>query len=347
MRTDEFDYELPEELIAQTPVERGASRLLVLHRDTGRIEHRRFGDLPEYLAPEDVLVLNDTRVSARRIHAQRENGQDAEVLLLGPSGERSCIALVWPGRAFRIGRTVTLTGPAGDKAAAVVTSLAADGGRLLAFTTAEDRDRVMTWGSTPLPPYIRASLPVDQEERYQTVYGTHAGSAAAPTAGLHFDSEMLSRLAAKGVIAAYVTLHVGVDTFRPVRTEIAEDHEMHGEVAELRPQNAAAINGARGRVVAVGTTSVRTLESASKLAAKAGTSPNRVEPFAGETRLFITPGHRFRAVDALLTNFHLPKSTLLMLVSAFAGVELVRHAYRTAIEERYRFFSFGDAMLIL
>jgi S-adenosylmethionine:tRNA ribosyltransferase-isomerase len=346
MRTDEFDYDLPSELIAQTPGPRGESRMLVLDRATGAIAHRQFSDLAEYLVPADLLVLNDTRVSARRLRAVRESGLEAEVLLLRPAGERSWEALVRPGRAFKVGATVDLTDSDGRHTRAMVTGVTAEGGRVLEFADAATREDVQHWGASPLPPYIRVPLPAEQEERYQTVYGSRAGSAAAPTAGLHFTREMLARLSAAGIETVRLTLHVGVGTFRPVRTETVAEHEMHAETAVLSPEAAARINSAAGRVVAVGTTSVRTLETAAREAA-AGGEGARVAPFAGQTRLFISPGYTFRAVDALITNFHLPRSTLLMLVSAFAGVEATREAYRSAIEHGYRFFSFGDAMLII
>ena len=347
MRTEQFDYELPQELIAQTPSTRGESRLLVLHRSTGTIEHRKFGDLPEYLTPSDVLVLNDTRVSARRLRALRENGLEAEVLLLRPGGERSWHALVKPGRAFRPGHTVTLLGEDGRTARALITGVTEEGGRVLELPSAAERDDLDRWGTVPLPPYIHVPLPSEQEERYQTVYATHAGSAAAPTAGLHFTPEMLSRLETSGIRTARVTLHVGVGTFRPVRTETLQEHQMHAETAHLSPEAAACVNSTRGRIVAVGTTSVRTLETAAADGLRVQSCQSRVQAFMGETRLFITPGYRFRAVDALITNFHLPRSTLLMLVSAFAGIEATRDAYRAAIDRKYRFFSFGDAMLII
>ena len=228
----------------------------------------------------------------------------------------------------------------------MVTGATEEGGRVLELPTAGERDMLEYWGAVPLPPYIHVPLPADREERYQTVYAAHAGSAAAPTAGLHFTPEMLGRLEAEGIRTARVTLHVGVGTFRPVRTQTLAEHEMHAETARLSPEAAACINAA-GRIVAVGTTSVRTLETAAAVSREADSVPGRVQPFAGDTRLFITPGYSFRAVDALITNFHLPRSTLLMLVSAFAGMEATREAYRAAIERRYRFFSFGDAMLIV
>ena len=350
MRTDQFNYELPPELIAQTPAPRGESRLLVVHRADGRLEHRRFDALPEYLSAADTLVMNDTRVTARRLLALREGGQEAEVLLLRPTGTQSWETLVRPGKSLRPGRSLTLF--QGDAATpsvqAAVTGTTPDGGRILELRSPEERDALAAWGAAPLPPYIHAPLPTEQEERYQTVYGQFGGSAAAPTAGLHFTRDLLHRLAEQGVGRATVTLHVGVGTFRPVRTEHVEEHEMHAEWVRLDPAAAAAVNATRGRVVTVGTTSTRTLESAA-----AGRNPEerrdglRVVPFVGETRLFITPGYTYEATDALITNFHLPCSTLLMLVCAFAGVETTLHAYREAVRLGYRFFSFGDAMLIL
>ena len=343
MRTDFFDFDLPPDLIAQTPLIRGESRLLVLHRETGKIDHRVFGDLPEYLNEGDTLVLNDTRVSARRLKATREGGEDAEVLLLRPCGERSWETLVKPGRALKPGKTLQIRGEGDESVIASVVRSTPEGGRILEFESEEIRNTLKGWGVSPLPPYINTPLPVADEERYQTVYGTHEGSAAAPTAGLHFTEEMLGKVKEMGVSAAKVTLHVGVGTFRPVRTETLEAHEMHSETAFLSAETADIVNRTSGSIVAVGTTSVRTLETATKFA-KEG---NRVGAFAGETNIFLTPGSRFLATDRIITNFHLPKSTLLMLVCAFAGREFALEAYKEAVGERYRFFSFGDAMLIL
>ena len=343
MRVDLFDYHLPPERIAQTPVPRGQSRLMVLHRAEKRIEHRPFSAFLEYLREGDTLVLNDTRVIARRLAGVRENGLDAEIFLLKPIGERSWEALVRPGKSLKPGKSVTLQDEHGNPVTVLVTGETEEGGRFLEFATAELRDRAALWGVTPLPPYITQPLPASEEERYQTVYGTAAGSAAAPTAGLHFTSEMLTEAEAKGISLARVTLHVGVGTFRPMRGDTLEEHEMHAETYTITSDAARVINATKGKVFAVGTTSTRTLETISRLA-KAG---ERVAAGSGETRLFLKPGDTFRAVDALLTNFHLPKSTLLALVSAFADQEFVMRAYRVAVEEEYRFFSFGDAMLIL
>jgi S-adenosylmethionine:tRNA ribosyltransferase-isomerase len=350
MRTEKFHYELPPELIAQTPAPRGQSRLLVVHRSDGRLEHRSFQDLPEYLAVGDTLVLNDTRVSARRLVGIREGGQEAEVLLLRPHGERSWEALVRPGKSLRPGKQVTLcrSDAASSSVRAVVTATTPDGGRIVELPSTAERDALAGWGVAPLPPYIHMPLSGAEEERYQTVYSRGAGSAAAPTAGLHFTDELLARIAALGVAQTTVTLQVGVGTFRPVRTETIEEHEMHGEWVQLPTGTADVVNRTPNRVVAVGTTSTRTLESAAaERTVEQRERGMRVVPFEGETHLFITPGYAFQAVDALITNFHLPCSTLLMLVCAFAGYETTLHAYREAVRLGYRFFSFGDAMLIL
>lgn len=338
MRTDDFDYTLPEELIAQTPLPRGKSRLLVLHRADGRIEHRAFGELLTYLQPGDTLVLNDTRVTARRVMARRALGQPAELLFIRPHGALEWEALVRPGKSLRPGCRLSIPVEDGEAVEARVVETTPEGGRILRFLDASDADRVMRHGSIPLPPYIHA--PLQDEERYQTVYAGPGGAAAAPTAGLHFTDEMLEEIGRAGVEIVRVTLHIGVDTFRPVRAGTIEEHKMHGEWFSISPESAARINATSGRVVAVGTTVVRALETAAR-------ATGCVEAMSGETRLFITPGFRFRVVQALLTNFHLPRSTLLMLVSAFAGREKVLAAYRVAIAERYRFYSFGDAMLII
>lgn len=348
MRTDLFDYELPAGLVAQTPSPRGESRLLVLHRAQGRIEHCAFRDVTRFLAAGDTLVLNDTRVSARRLTAIRTNGRPAEVFLLRPTGETRWECLARPARPLRPGSAITLCAAplSGETVEARIVAETAEGGRVIELPDAARSAAITRWGVCPLPPYIRQPLAPDQEERYQTVYAAHSGSAAAPTAGLHFTEAMLEALRRAGIQTSSVTLHVGVGTFRPVRTEVIEAHEMHSEIADLGPESADIINNTAGRVVAVGTTSVRTLETAAA-AARTADSLDRVQPFHGATNLFIRPGHRFQAVDAVITNFHLPRSTLLMLVSAFAGREQVLAAYREAVDERYRFFSFGDAMLVL
>lgn len=337
------------------PLPRGESRLLVLHRADGQIEHRQFPHLLTYLCSGDTLVVNDTRVIARRLRGLRPSGHEAEVLLLRPVDERRWDALVKPGRSLREGVHLTLFGPTPDTMqdgaiqqpiteTARIVGETEEGGRLLEFTDSAARDRVGLWGSSPLPPYIHTPLPPAAEERYQTVYARHNGSAAAPTAGLHFTDAMLSQAQAQGVGLARVTLHVGVDTFRPVKTDDTDAHQMHGEWVTVSEEAAQVINQTLGRIIAVGTTSVRALESAAQ-----STIDNsaRVAPYTGETRLFITPGYAFHAVDALITNFHLPRSTLLMLISALAGRENIMAAYAEAVREQYRFYSFGDAMLII
>ncbi len=356
MKTADFDYDLPPELIAQTPVEpRSASRLMVVRRATGEIAHRRFEELTEFLRPGDLLIHNESRVIPARLFARKPTGGQVEVLLLRQRADRVWETLV-KGKRVRVGiRLALLDGPAGDPvgAEAEVIEMGGRGMRVLAF----DRpvlalaDRV---GVTPLPPYIHT--PLAEPERYQTIYARTPGSAASPTAGLHFTPDLLLRLREEGVGSAFVTLHIGLDTFRPVGEERVEDHQMHTEYCWLTPETARQINEAKlagGRVVAVGTTSVRVLETAARMAAADGapdaeSCPWRlVRAFEGATDLFIYPGYRFRAVDVLITNFHLPRSTLLMLVSAFAGQELIRRAYAEAVRERYRFYSLGDAMLIL
>ncbi|MCL4516930.1 MAG: tRNA preQ1(34) S-adenosylmethionine ribosyltransferase-isomerase QueA [Firmicutes bacterium] len=357
MRLDDFDYDLPQSLIAQTPCEpRDAARLLVLSRAGGRLAHRRFRDLTEYLAPGDVLVLNDTRVIPARLYGarRREGGPDAggggdssagvpeikvEVLLLKRLADKSWETLVRPGRRLKAGDAIVFGG--GELLAHVADKTEA-GGRVLEFEYEGVFEEILhRLGQMPLPPYITA--PLKDQERYQTVYSRYEGSAAAPTAGLHFTPGLLEEIAGRGVKIVYLTLHVGLGTFRPVQAEEIEEHQMHSEFYTVAAAAAAAINAARRagkRVFAVGTTAIRTLET---VAADTG----EIAPGSGWTSIFIYPGYRFKAVDALITNFHLPKSTLLMLVSAFTGRELILAAYREAIARGYRFFSFGDAMLIL
>lgn len=341
MRVSDFDYELPEDLIAQQPVEpRDAARLLVVDRETGRLEHRRFRDLPRYLTAGDVLVLNDTRVIPARLFGLKEpTGGRVEVLLLERREPDVWEALVRPGRRVPAGSRVAF-GQGGLRA--VVLDRTEAGGRLLRFEPAGELDRRLgELGQMPLPPYIRA--PLSDPERYQTVYARQEGSAAAPTAGLHFTPALLRQVADHGVQVAYLTLHVGLGTFRPVQVERIEEHTMHAEYYAVPEATAAAVNKARRdgrRVVAVGTTVARTLEAA------AG-DDGAVRAGEGRTDLFIYPGYRWKVVDGLVTNFHLPRSTLLMLVSAFLGRERTLAAYEEAVRQRYRFFSFGDAMLIL
>jgi len=340
MKKSDFYFDLPEELIAQTPLERrDASRLLLLDKNTGAIEHRHFYDLPEYLHEGDCLVMNDSRVLPARLLGSRSSGGSVELVLLRDLGEGKWECLSRPGRKTKPGTELSF----GDgELRATVLDVAEGGNRIVQFhyegIFLEVLERL---GKMPLPPYIKAEL--KDSERYQTVYSRELGSAAAPTAGLHFTKELLETIEAKGVKLCYVTLHVGLGTFRPVKEDEIEDHEMHSEFCIIPEDTARIVNETKkngGRVIAVGTTSCRTLES---FAREDGTLPVT----SGWTDIFIYPGYRFKCIDALVTNFHLPESTLIMLVSALAGRENVLNAYKTAVEERYRFFSFGDAMLIL
>lgn len=337
-----FDFELPERLIAQHPLkDRTASRLLVLDKRTGEMAHRRFTDLVEYLWPGDVLVLNDSRVlPARLIGEKAGTGAKIEVLLLKSLGGDRWETLVKPGKRVKPGTEVVF---GGGLLRCVCEEVTETGGRIVRFQYEgifyEILDQL---GTMPLPPYIHEQL--EDQERYQTVYARERGSAAAPTAGLHFTEEYLRRVAEKGVEIAYVTLHVGLGTFRPVTADVVEEHVMHAEYYDIPPETAETVNRAKAegrRVIAVGTTSCRTLETVG------GLHDGRLAAGSGWTDIFIYPGYQFRIIDGLLTNFHLPKSTLVMLVSALAGRENVLRAYRTAVAEEYRFFSFGDAMLIL
>lgn len=339
MKTADFDFELPEELIAQTPLERrDASRLLTLDKHTGAIGHYHFYDLPSFLHPGDCLVLNDSRVLPARLIGHRPTGGACEVLLLVDRGEGRWECLVRPGRKLKPGAQVIF----GDgQLTATVEEELADGKRLVKFHYQGIFLEILEQlGRMPLPPYIKAEL--QDNERYQTVYSKVVGSAAAPTAGLHFTPELLETIQAMGVKVCYVTLHVGLGTFRPVKAEDISEHEMHSEFCQISQETADIINETKrngGRVICVGTTSCRTIES---FAAEDGTMTER----SGWTNIFIYPGYRFKVLDALVTNFHLPQSTLIMLVSALAGREHVLAAYEKAVQERYRFFSFGDAMFI-
>ena len=340
MKKSDFYYELPEELIAQTPLEkRDSSRLLHLDKMTGEMEHRHFYDLPEYLRPGDCLVVNDTRVLPARLLGCRKTGGSVELVLLRDLGEGRWECLSRPGRKTKPGTELFF----GDgELTATVEAVAEGGNRIVQFhfqgIFLEVLERL---GKMPLPPYIKEEL--QDAERYQTVYSRELGSAAAPTAGLHFTPELLQRIEEMGVKVCSVTLHVGLGTFRPVKEEEIEDHEMHSEFCVISPETAETINAVKrsgGRVIAVGTTSCRTLES---FAAEDGT----IAPGSRWTDIFIYPGYRFKCIDGLVTNFHLPESTLVMLVSALAGREHILRAYETAVQMRYRFFSFGDAMLII
>ena len=340
MKTSDFLYDLPEELIAQTPVEpRDHSRMLVIPKGGGPLEHRHFYDLPEYLRPGDALVINETRVIPARLLGERPGGGAAEILLLKALGPKRWETLVRPGRRLREGATVSFGG--GRLTARIVGDTDA-GGRVVDFECEGALEAALDeLGEMPLPPYIHEKLA--DRERYQTVYARSEGSAAAPTAGLHFTPELLDRVRGMGVEVIPVLLHVGLGTFRPVKADDVEDHVMHSEYYEVTPEAAARVNAVRragGRVIAVGTTSVRTLESA---------SPEKgvLAPCSGWTNIFIKPGYEFKQVDGLITNFHLPGSTLIMLVSALLGRERTLAVYEEAVRERYRFFSFGDATLII
>lgn len=363
LKISDFDYNLPAELIAQTPIEpRDASRLLVVHRNTQAIEHRHFYDIGSYLRPGDLLIANQSRVIPARLLGRRvETGGAVEVLLLAERSDKGrdyWETLVRPGRRLREGARIEFGNEdESPQLLAEVQERTEAGGRIIHFSIPEDenttdnsdpytvltvRQRIDEIGRMPLPPYIHERL--TDPERYQTVYARIQGSAAAPTAGLHFTPALLAQLRAQGVRVGFVTLHVGLDTFRPVESEYVGEHKMHSEEIELDAPTAELINTTRangGRVIAVGTTSVRVLESVASL------HEGLITAYKGHTRLFITPGYRYQVVDALITNFHLPRSTLLLLVSAFMGKTLMEKAYQEAIHERYRFFSFGDAMLLL
>ena len=340
MKTADFDFYLPEELIAQTPLERrDASRLLTLDKHTGAVEHHHFYELPQFLKPGDCLVLNDSRVLPARLIGHRPTGGACEVLLLVDRGDKCWECLVRPGRKLRPGAQVIFG--EGKELTATIEEELEDGKRLVRFHYEGIFLEILEHlGKMPLPPYIKEEL--QDNERYQTVYSKVVGSAAAPTAGLHFTPELLEQIKAIGVKVCYVTLHVGLGTFRPVKAEDIQDHEMHSEFCMISQETADTINETKrsgGRVICVGTTSCRTIES---FAAEDGTMTER----SGWTNIFIYPGYRFKVLDALITNFHLPQSTLIMLVSALAGREHVLAAYEEAVKERYRFFSFGDAMFI-
>ena len=339
MKTHDFWYDLPEELIAQTPLmQRDGSRLLVLDKDSGEVRHQHFYDIIDYLQPGDCLVMNDSRVLPARLLGHRPTGGAVELLLLRDLGEKRWECLARPGKKLQVGAQVEF----GDgELTATVVAVQEDGNRVVEFhyegIFLEVLERL---GKMPLPPYIKAEL-ADQE-RYQTVYSKEVGSAAAPTAGLHFTTELLERIRAKGVNTAFVTLHVGLGTFRTVKAEEISEHHMHSELCMMSSETADMLNKTRqqgGRIICVGTTSCRTVESLVN-------DDGSFEAKSKWTEIFIYPGYRFKALDALITNFHLPESTLVMLVSALAGRENVLGAYNIAVQEKYRFFSFGDAMFI-
>ncbi|MDN6291554.1 MAG: tRNA preQ1(34) S-adenosylmethionine ribosyltransferase-isomerase QueA [Tetragenococcus halophilus] len=341
LTTEDFDFDLPEELIAQTPLEdRTSSRLLVLDSKTGKLQDKHFYDIIDELHPGDALVMNDTRVLPARLYGEKEEtGAHLEVLLLNNTEGDVWETLVKPAKRAKVGTQITFRD---GRIKAVVEEELDHGGRMIRFSyEGIFLENLETLGEMPLPPYIKEKL--DDPERYQTVYAKENGSAAAPTAGLHFTQELLEKIQQKGVELVYLTLHVGLGTFRPVSVENIEDHDMHSEFYRLTDNAADRLNQVKaqgGKIVAVGTTSIRTLETI-------GTKFNgEIKADSGWTDIFITPGYQFKVVDAFSTNFHLPKSTLVMMVSAFAGRDNILNAYQHAVDERYRFFSFGDAMFI-
>jgi S-adenosylmethionine:tRNA ribosyltransferase-isomerase len=339
MKTSDFDYSLPPELIAQTPIEpRAESRLLVLDRSDGSIVHRRFYEVTEYLRQGDVLVLNNSLVIPARLKGKKaETGGKIELLLLKRESPGVWEALVKPAKRVKDGTLIEIAGDFGETVTAEAIAIGEDGARILRFS---DEDRLFELGEIALPPYIHT--PLKDPGRYQTVYAEAAGSVAAPTAGLHFTPELLEQIRNMGVKTLFTTLHVGLDTFRPVREEDPREHVIHREYGVLDSGTAQEISAAKSegrRVICVGTTSVRLVEAAAKT--------GKIEPCEGWVDLFILPGYRYRVVDAMITNFHLPRSTLLMMVSAFTGADLIKRAYQEAIAEKYRFYSFGDAMFIV
>ena len=340
MKITDFDYSLPVHLIAQQPSQsRGQSRLLVLDRQKAAVEHRHFYDLPQYLQKGDLLVLNNTKVLPARLFARKPTGGQVEVLLISPLDDRTWNCLVKPAKRVRVDTQLEFD----QGLSGIVRTLGKEGLRSIEFSLAgqEFQDKLDEIGELPLPPYI-TEKPLDPQ-RYQTVYAAKPGAVAAPTAGLHFTHELFAQLDQMGIERVHLTLHVGIGTFRPVGVDEIEEHKMHSEYFDINTQAAQAINRARAqgrRIIAVGTTAVRVIETAAK-------DDGTIEPGSGWTDIFIYPGYRYKAVDALITNFHLPRSTLLMLVSALASREQILAAYHEAVAEEYRFFSFGDAMLIL
>ena len=341
MKLDMFDFHLPEELIAQVPLEdREASRLMVLDKETGKLQHDVFSHITEYIKPGDCLVLNDTKVLPARLYGSKEGtGAKIEVLLLKQEHDDVWETLVKPAKRIKEGSTIVF----GDgKLSAVCTGVLEHGGRILEFKYEGIFYEILEkLGEMPLPPYIKEQL--DDQDRYQTVYARERGSAAAPTTGLHFTEDLLEKLKGMGVHIAFITLHVGLGTFRPVSVDDIDSHEMHSEFYQMTEGTARLLNDVKekgGKIITVGTTSTRTLETI------ASRNDGVFKEENGWTSIFIYPGYEFKGIDAMITNFHLPKSTLIMLISALAGREHVLHAYETAVEEKYRFFSFGDAMLI-
>jgi len=343
MKTSDFDYHLPSELIAQTPIEiRDQSRLLVLNKHDGSIEHRKFNDIIEYLNNRDVLVFNNSRVIPARLKGKRvDTGGSVELLLLRKLDDGTWQTLVKPGKRVRQDTMIEISdSKTGKTVRAEVVDSGEGGTRIIGFS---DNSLLPDLGEVPLPPYIHTHL--DDPERYQTVYAEPEGSAAAPTAGLHFTRKMLQIISDRGVTRLFTTLHIGLDTFRPVKEENPQEHIIHSEYGILDDRTASEIRKAKGegrRVICVGTTSVRLVEAAAQ-----NSDDGKIKPYEGWVDLYILPGYRFKIADVMITNFHLPRSTLIMMVSAFAGTENIKKAYRIAVENKYRFYSFGDAMLIL
>lgn len=339
MKLEDFDYFLPDEAIAQVPLDdRSASRLLLLHRASGQFEDRRFADVVDILQPGDLLVVNDTRVTALRLFGHKSTGGRCQLLLLKEIETGIFEALAKPGKRMQPGTVVTIGEGQSTLSAHIMENLLEGRKRVRFDSTGNLREQLHTAGQVPLPPYVREAIA--DPERYQTVYAQSGGSAAAPTAGLHFTPEILQQLTAKGVKIAKVTLDVGLDTFRPITADNPLEHRIHGERCSLSESTRREIAASQGRIVAVGTTAVRTIESFA-------TGPKAVESGTKETKLFIAPGYRFQIVDAMFTNFHMPRTTMLMMISAFAGQAGVRRAYAHALATGYRFLSFGDSMLIL
>lgn len=348
MKTADFAFELPAELIAQAPLpERSASRLLTVEASTAACSHLTFRDLPQLLTADDLLVFNNTRVIPARLFAQKQTGGRVEILIERVRGDGSALAHVRASKSPRDGTLLLITPDSESDVSDLALRVVGREGALFVLMPEAGtlKDMMRRYGHMPLPPYIEREDTDEDRDRYQTLYGSRDGAVAAPTAGLHFDQTLLEQLDAVGIAKAEVTLHVGAGTFQPVRAEHIEDHTMHSEYIEVDQACCDAVAACRargGRVIAVGTTAVRSLESAAQLSDKGHT----MEPYRGDTDIFLYPGAAFHVVDAMITNFHLPESTLIMLVSAFAGTDTIRYAYRTAIENRYRFFSYGDAMFL-
>ncbi|MDG2461133.1 MAG: tRNA preQ1(34) S-adenosylmethionine ribosyltransferase-isomerase QueA [Luminiphilus sp.] len=344
MKRSDFDFELPEELIAQQPLrERSASRLLEVHGPSGQLAHRSFKELPELLSPEDLLVFNNTRVLPARLYAQKQTGGRAEIMIERMLGDGGALAHVRASKSPREGTLLMITAEVDSDISELTVRVVGREGVLFRLMpeSGSIKEMMRRFGHMPLPPYIARSDTPEDRDRYQTIFGRREGAVAAPTAGLHFDQPIINAVTSAGVATSEVTLHVGAGTFQPVRVDNIEDHTMHSEYVEVDEAccDAVAMCKARGgRVIAIGTTAVRSLETAAQ--------NGEIRPYAGDTDIFLYPGCGFRVVDAMVTNFHLPESTLLMLVSAFSGMHTIRRAYAAAIENRYRFFSYGDAMFL-